>query len=362
MQKRTLTLLALSAALCLLFTACGGGGSYNRADNNTAAKESVSPEAPSADFDYNSPEEIALADEGSASITAPQDDRMVIMTANLRMETLEFTQTCNAIQTAVVSAGGYISGTDINNSQSAGSSRYANFTLRIPADKYPAFMQSMEATGNVTSRDESSEDVTSQYVDIESRLKSLRTQEEWLLEKMADATKMADMIELQSRLAEIQYSIESYTSSQRTMKDLTTYSTVYVYVREVKEITEPVPEKYSARAAATFRKSWRSFGTFMQELGLVLIAALPIIVFAAFAVLIALVVHVFVKRYRAKNPKPQKPAKAAPMPPNFSPAYGMPGMAPMPPVQAPAPPPAAPKPQAGKEPESTEKGAKDTKK
>ena len=59
--------------------------------------------------------------------------------------------------------------------------------------------------GNVTQKNESVEDVTLQYVDVESRKKALETEQERLMELLSSAENMEDLLAIESKLSEVRY-------------------------------------------------------------------------------------------------------------------------------------------------------------
>ena len=68
------------------------------------------------------------------------------------------------------------------------SRKSARITARIPSDHLSAFITEVEANGNVTNKQESVEDVTLSYADVESRKKTLLVEQErlWALLEKAD--------------------------------------------------------------------------------------------------------------------------------------------------------------------------------
>ena len=63
--------------------------------------------------------------------------------------------------------------------------RYASYTIRIPTAELNQFVDVVSEIGNVTQKNESVEDVTLQYVDVESRKKALETEQERLMELLS---------------------------------------------------------------------------------------------------------------------------------------------------------------------------------
>lgn len=334
MKKTKRFLLPAAAALLALALLAGcsaGSASDMPADayNNTPALEEPTTggggiwPAPEAD-EYGEVESYTVdrdtmtsADGGTAdtpSLTIPQDDRKVILNASLTIESLEFGETCAAIQAAAGEAGGYVSGTNLNASETDIGYRTADFVIKVPAEAYADFMSAMGGVGNVTSRSESSEDITAAYVDIESRLSSLRAQETRLLELMGQAADLADLLAVQEQLTEVQYEIESYEATRKTYDNLVAYSTVSIYVYEVREITETPSETWADRVGAAFRESWKNFGRFWQEFSIGFVWFLPafIIIVIILVVVLILVRRAMKKRKNAPPPYQGWPQQTSP--------------------------------------------------
>ncbi len=111
------------------------------------------------------------------------------------METREFETVLSGIQAKVTETGGYTETSEVNGSSYYGrGNRSAWLTLRIPADKLDTFVTTVSGLGNVTSKSESVEDITLQYVDTESHKKALETEQDRLLTIMEQAESMDDII------------------------------------------------------------------------------------------------------------------------------------------------------------------------
>ena len=80
------------------------------------------------------------------------------------------------------------------------------------------------------------------YVDAQSRLKALRTEQEALLALLEKATSLSDILTLQEKLTGVRGDIESYETKLRTMETLVAYSTVTLRLSEVEKetVVEPV--------------------------------------------------------------------------------------------------------------------------
>ena len=76
------------------------------------------------------------------------------------------------------------------------------------------------------------QDVTEQYVDLESRVKSKRAVEERLLEFMSNAKKTEDLLKISSDLAKIQEEIELIVGKMNYLENQTSYSTIEIAMYE----------------------------------------------------------------------------------------------------------------------------------
>lgn len=341
--KRLAMPLCLLLAAVLLLGACGGSaaqGTDMGAQSTAAAAPAAAPNASYNDMkmsdsvaNYEMAAEYATSaeyggetaayDSGGGSgptLTLPQDDRKVILTAWLTLEGTDFEATCNALQAAVKACGGYVDATNLY-SPTGSSSRSASFTMRIPAENYGDFLNAAADAGNMTQRNEQSEDVTEQYFDMEARLSSMDVEKASLLRLMEQAESIDDLITLQSRLSDVQYQIDYYQSIKNSLDKRIAYSTVNIDVQEVQQYTEPPKESYWGRLGKAFQSGWNSAGRFFQNLGLAIVGELPSLIFLALLVVIIVVaVRRRIKKRKARSnqaatptapPAPQTPPQPA---------------------------------------------------
>lgn len=223
MKKR---LLPLFLALLLSLSACGSssGGS----DSSAAAGDA------SADNGWAEAAMDAADTAGGADFSAVRRNAKLILNADLSLETQDFEKSAADIEKMTAEAGGYI---ESSGTYGDTGSRSANYTLRVPQEKFEQFYAQLGENMHVVSRSRSSEDVTEQYTDIETRLATLQTKHERLLSLLEKADKMEDIIALENALADCEYEIDSLTGSKRRYDDLVGFSTFYINLREVQTLT-----------------------------------------------------------------------------------------------------------------------------
>lgn len=223
MKKR---LLPLFLALLLSLSACGsssGGG-----DSSAAAGDA------SADNGWAEAAMDAADTASGADFSAVRRNAKLILNADLSLETQDFEKSAADIEKMTAEAGGYI---ESSGTYGDTGSRSANYTLRVPQEKFEQFYAQLGENMHVVSRSRSSEDVTEQYTDIETRLATLQTKHERLLSLLEKADKMEDIIALENALADCEYEIDSLTGSKRRYDDLVGFSTFYINLREVQTLT-----------------------------------------------------------------------------------------------------------------------------
>ena len=120
-----------------------------------------------------------------------------------------------------------------------------------------------------------------------------------MLEK---AETVADMLEIESRLSEVRYNIESLTTTILGWDSLVSYSTLTIYLREVIEYTAEPELTYWQRIGRGFMNSLRDVGEFCKDLLRVVIVSLPVLVLLGVgAVLLGVVDRAWKKRRAAKQ-------------------------------------------------------------
>jgi len=242
----------------------------------------------------------------SASKTYNLDTEKIIYTAYADIETLEFDETVQAVYDMMERFGAYIenssvSGTDYATKYYGGKShRNANFTVRVPVQHYSEMSVSLTEIGNVTNYSSESRNITAQFTDTESRLKAYRTEYDRLLEMMENANTVEEMIQVEARLSEVEYNIESLTGTLRVWQDKVDYSTININIREVHEYSEPVvePVTFWNRLGTALMNSVEWLGDAAQDIAVFIVAAVPILIIPAIVVILIVVI---VRRRRAKK-------------------------------------------------------------
>lgn len=300
MKKRlwgVLTVLFVSVMLA----ACGSSNesaAYDYAATDSAAPEEYYYEGAAAQSaagemkSYSSEDYDAAEAETTTQGNADLSNRKLIKTVNLDVETQNYDELLSSLEAQISELGGYIEYLDCYGSHG----RSASITARIPAEKLNGFVRQIGETANVIGRSESVEDVTLQYVDLDSHARMLEEEQERLLELLENANTIEDMITIEARLGEIKYQLESMKSQLRVFDNRVEYSTVHINIDEVIELT-PVQELTDGeRIVQGFNKSVAEVTDGIKEFFIGLIINIPyIIVWAVVIAVILLIVLAVLK-------------------------------------------------------------------
>ena len=321
MRGKKQKVLLLGVALALVLSGCGASDKSYSSDSYYYG-EMNSAEAMDNGGYYDG--EIYLEQAGSSSANGSTNSsgesvragRKLIRTVRLDVETMEFDELLSYVKDKTTELGGYVESMDIYNGSNyygytySGTgyrnNRNGSLTLRIPKDNLDSFLTVVEGNSNITNRSEQEVDVTLDYVDLDSHKAVLLAEQERLLALMEQAETMDDIIMLESRLSEIRYQIESMESRLRTYDNQIEYSTVYLSITEVVELTvvEPVELTTWERISQGFMDSLENVGMGLKEFFIGFIIAIPYLILVAVFVLIILgIVLLCVKKGQSSHQK-----------------------------------------------------------
>ena len=221
--------------------------------------------------DYISKEEISTDADNSSSLP---ENRKLIQTVNMDVET----------ENLDTELGGYIENSHIQNGSAYSGRRYrtASITIRIPAQHLDAFIDRVADISNIVSSQKTVEDVTLSYIATESRMKALQTEEARLLELLARAETLEDLLTVETRLTDVRTELEQVTSALRVFDNQVDYATIRLSIDEVKEFTEVTePETVWQRIGVGFKESLQGVGGFLEDLFVFLVVSVPYLVLIA---------------------------------------------------------------------------------
>ena len=245
-------------------------------------------------------EKVEVTTETSDHFQA--QDRMVIYQANMHIEVKEYDKVEKQIQDKVAKLNGYIVETATYNRNENSIEGY--LMVKVPQESFYAFLNDVEETSiNVHERQISGSDVTEEFVDLESRLKSKRVVEERLLSFMENAKKTEDLLKISADLGDVQQEIEQIVGRMNYLQNNVNYSTVTIHIQEkllnVSSMQNPDELNTWLKAKSLFMDTVNGIITFFSGVFVIVVGLSPIIVPVGVAGLI--IVYVVKKQGKQKN-------------------------------------------------------------
>jgi hypothetical protein len=298
MKSRKFFLMLVSVLLMIgLFAGCAAqseGESLSAGQNFDKSPVDVAPM-----------ETIASSDNSASVSSAMPTDQKLIRTIRISAETEAMDPLLTQVNARIVELGGYIESQDVY-SKASGRTRSAKMVIRIPAEQLDAFVGHVQDASNVTTKSETTQNITTSYIATESRIKALETEEARLLELVAKADSLDALLKLESRLTDIRAELEKLNTQLRSFDNQVSYGTIHLNITEVQTYTvvEEEPLTLWGRVKAGFAQSLDSIGELLEKAVVVLAIMLP---YLAVPIIAGIIVLVLVRRSVKKKRKEQKP-------------------------------------------------------
>ena len=198
--------------------------SYQRSFQDSALPPEAAPSP-------NSPTML----EGERDIVEQQDkgtiEQKIIYTLEASLKVEDVNQTVALIEDQVTSLGGYIS-------ESRKTDRDAEITaymtVRIPVKHFENFKGDLSQYGTVSDQYLYTDDVSRQYFDVESRLRSWEAQEKRYLEILQQATTVEDILRIEDSLANVRREMESLKGQLKYLDNRVDYSEIRMNISPLK--------------------------------------------------------------------------------------------------------------------------------
>jgi Domain of unknown function (DUF4349) len=187
---------------------------------------------------------------------------MIVRTAEMRILVADTAKTIDAVSRNVEAGGGYVASSNV---WREGDVLRARITLRVPSAKLNATLASIRGLSRrVESESVSSEDVTQEYVDLDSQLRNLEATETELRELLkvarVNTRKASEVLEVHQQLTVIRGQIEQAKGRMRYLSQVTSFSAVNLEV-----VPDALAPGWQPSRAA--RDATRALVTLLQNAG-----------------------------------------------------------------------------------------------
>lgn len=229
-------LFLVTIGLLALLAACS-------ADEDSAKMSTADRASDSAGFTEEEKSVEAEVEEESVkeNVEAPTV-RMIIHQARISTNVKDLEKAQQNMEEKVKEHEGYI--VESNVYLESDETSTGKMIVRIPEKHFETFLsEAEEEASKVLEKNVTGQDVTEQYIDLSSRVKSKRAVEERLLAFMKDAEKTEDLLKISNDLAEVQEEIEVLVGKINYLENQTSFSTIELTMYENRVIIPEIENK-----------------------------------------------------------------------------------------------------------------------
>jgi CRP-like cAMP-binding protein len=287
--RRTMVLFLLLTALASLAAACGSSAAAPAGAAAPAEGQAVGGDGSTARSGATGgPAAPGVGVTGSnggngGKDAAFRDDAKIIRTGSLQLDVKDVKTSLRSARDTIVGMGGYVGASQ---QSSDGTSIVATVTYRIPVDRWEEALDALRALGDEVGEQTDAAEVTDQIVDLGARIRNLQASETALVRHAADAAKISDLLEIETRLTDVRGQIEQLTAQQKNLQDQAAYATLAVtFGTEVAAVTKAAeqwdPKNEVDRAGASligFLQTLTTAGIWFAIVWLPVLTALAIVV------------------------------------------------------------------------------------
>ena len=191
--------------------------------------------APGAAADTQQRSAVSSAQPNSNALpdtSAQLLDRMVIRTAQLTVEVQDMEQALAQARAIASRNGGFVSASSTHVEKVNDQDRMvADLTLQVRSQSADAAVSDLRALGKVTTEASGSQDVTEEYVDLDSNLRNLQASEAAILKLLDRASQIQDVLALQRELSNVRGQIERIQGRKTYLERRTDMATITVSLR-----------------------------------------------------------------------------------------------------------------------------------
>lgn len=166
-------------------------------------------------------------------------ERKIIKNADVTLQVDDYASAVDLIKQQVHNLGGYVANESVRMSHSSNVTS-GHLQVKIPQQDFESFLSGIDGVGKIKYRNIYTDDVTEEYVDVQSRLNALRTKEERLLNILTKAGKLSEILEVENELASTRAQLESLQGRLRYLNNRVDFSNIEIDVEQVVTSTQQI--------------------------------------------------------------------------------------------------------------------------
>jgi hypothetical protein len=272
---RTLAGLAAGVLIAITGAACSAGSSDSGSSDSSGGT--------SADMAAPAAPEAAQSDAGGQQargvVATDPAQQKVIATGSVDLDAEDVGDAAAEVRRIVASHGGTV-GQDATETDDEGRPKHARLVVRVPVAEFADALAALKDVGTLVAADSSTEDVTTQVLDVGVRVEAERRSIDRIQELFEQATSITDIVKIENELATRQANLASLEQQQRYLADQTALSTIEVTIGRPADRPAPPPPDASGFLAG-LSGGWHALTTFGVGAATVAGALLPWVVVLA---------------------------------------------------------------------------------
>jgi hypothetical protein len=220
--------------LALVLPACTGGGVESGGGAASSDRVDVGQKPESG-------AEFAAAGSAVPESQVPQDafDRKIVKTAELGIRAEDVRRGATSAQQVAARFGGSILSSQ---TYRADNSVYADLIISVPSGEFEQALDELRGLAEeVTTDTISGEDVTEEYVDLQSRERNLLAAEQTLLQLYDRADDVQDALSIQRELTDVRGEIEQVQGRIQYLKQRSDFAQISLSIRPFASPPKPPP-------------------------------------------------------------------------------------------------------------------------
>src|SRR5262249_12151573 len=167
----------------------------------------------------------AQGDQNPGAANASAVSRKIIYDAQIDLVVESVDPVAKRVTKFVADAQGYIA--EQNVTGSPGSQRSMRWRIRVPVDSFDSLVDAILSLGELERNNRTSQDVTEQYYDLESRIKNKKVEEQTLNKILQERSgKLEDVLKIEIELSRVRGEIEQLEGKIRVLGNLASLATL----------------------------------------------------------------------------------------------------------------------------------------
>ncbi|SFF49753.1 protein of unknown function [Thermoflexibacter ruber] len=188
--------------------------------------------------------------------------KQIIRIAQLNFQVQDFKEATEKIQQVAKANQAYISSANERNN---GYTLDGEMVVRVPSKNFDkAIKEILEIAIYVNFKNESAEDVTEEFVDVITRLKTKREVEKRYLEILSRAKTISEILEVEEKLRVIREEIESREGRLKYLKNQVQFSTIHLnYYQTNEKYQKPPKASFLNKVGESLVEGWEGLLGFL---------------------------------------------------------------------------------------------------